>query len=280
MATYDFSKQEELFGIAKDILEDYNIQEWSFGGGTALSCLHYEHRMSYDIDIFLEDYSEIQILINAHSQIAKGLGIDIEHVSMSTTGITFIIDTEEGGLKLDFVCSQPLTSKPYTVGEVFCFHNIKVQTPLEIIARKLKFREKATIRDFVDYALVEKTDQLLTKLKSENIVDIDRFFDVIEKFNNFDDTVFNIELEYLMPYDKITKSDLSPTINALMTPDTLIKVAVGYDGTVVAFDEFIEGYGKVYGDLGNYDIYTIENKGITYKDVLELKIEDVLSICI
>jgi len=36
MATYDFSIQRELFEIAYAILEDYNIEEWSFGGGTAL----------------------------------------------------------------------------------------------------------------------------------------------------------------------------------------------------------------------------------------------------
>jgi hypothetical protein len=67
---FDFSSQAELFSIAVAILEDYNITAWSFGGGTALSLLCYQHRMSYDIDIFVEDYSEIQRLVDNQDEIA------------------------------------------------------------------------------------------------------------------------------------------------------------------------------------------------------------------
>ena len=35
MSTYNFSTQKELFEIAFAILEDYNIDEGSFGVGTA-----------------------------------------------------------------------------------------------------------------------------------------------------------------------------------------------------------------------------------------------------
>jgi len=59
METHDFSIQKQLFEIAYQILEDYEIEEWSFGGGTAFSYCYYQHRMSYDIDIFLEDFSAI-----------------------------------------------------------------------------------------------------------------------------------------------------------------------------------------------------------------------------
>ena len=64
--------------------------------------------------------------------------------------------------------------------------NIRVQTAKEIIAKKLKHREKATIRDFVDYAISEEKDNVLTELKSGNIVEMDRYFDMIDKFNSFD----------------------------------------------------------------------------------------------
>jgi len=53
--------------------------------------------------------------------------------------------------------------------------DVKVQTPQEIIAKKLKFREKATIRDFIDYAIVKEKDKVLSRLKSQGIVDIDRY---------------------------------------------------------------------------------------------------------
>lgn len=277
MSEYDFSTQKDLFDIANQILTDYNIKEWSFGGGTALSYLYYQHRMSYDIDIFSEDYSAINRLVENREEIANNLGIPSIQVEASPTAITFILNTEENGLKLDFVFSPALTSEPYTVKDIFDYTDIKVQTPMEIIAKKLKHREKATIRDFVDYAIVEEQDQLLTKLKSEYIVDIDRYLDVVDKFNNFDTEAFNLALQDLMPNMAVTKDDLSPIINNIMTPGDTITVAV--DNTeVVAFDEFIEMYRSVYEEVGKFDIYIIENIGITYKEVLNLKRKEVLKL--
>jgi len=277
MAQYDFSTQKELFNISCQILSDYEIIDWSFGGGTALSTLFFQHRMSYDIDIFSEDFSAIQRLIGNKEEIAKNLGIDMIEVKSSPAGITFGLD--DGGLKLDFVYSPALSSDPYTVvKDVFGHTNIKVQTPLEIIAKKLKHREKATIRDFVDYAIVEDRSRLLTKLKSEGIVDIERYFDVVEKFNSFDSCVFNEELENLLPKQNLTKDDFRNTINNLMKPKELIRVALDYTNEVVAFDEFIEPYRSTYEELGKYSIYTIKNNGISYKNVLKLGFEDILEL--
>lgn len=60
---YDFSKQKKLLDIALEICDDYGAKEFSFGGGTLLSSGYYNHRMSYDIDIFTQDFSFIQNLI-------------------------------------------------------------------------------------------------------------------------------------------------------------------------------------------------------------------------
>ena len=270
MFKYDFSTQEELFNTSFQILNDYNIKEWSFGGGTALSAFYYQHRMSYDIDIFSEDFSSISKLIQHKEEIAENLDIPLLQVQSSTTGVTFILDTEKNGLKLDFVYSPALTTNPYEIKDVFGHKNIKVQTPLEIIAKKLKHREKATIRDFVDYAIVEDKSQLLTQLKSEGIVDIERYFDVIEKFNNFDSEVFNIALKDLVPEKIVKKEDFSSTINNLMKANTKVKVAIDSTSEIVAFDEFIEAYRSFYEDVGNLSIHTINENVLSYKELLDL----------
>ncbi|HHH52605.1 MAG TPA: hypothetical protein ENK82_05425 [Campylobacterales bacterium] len=283
MTTYDFSTQKELFEIAYAILEDYNIEEWSFGGGTALSYCSYGHRMSYDIDIFSEDYSAIGRLIENQEEIAQNLAISLHQVESSPSGITFILEEQGHGLKLDFLYGSSLTSTPYILRNLFGFTNIKVQTPLEIIARKLKHREIITIRDFVDFAYCEQKDKVLTKLKSENIVDIDRFFELVEQFNSFDIEVFNQELKYLASNIFRDKSDLSTIINELMIPSEIIKVAVD-DSEVVAFDDFIEAYREIYEEIGSYKVYeltkdeTMKFLGkdlITYGDVLGLKLKDI-----
>jgi len=283
MSTYNFSTQKELFEIAFAILEDYNIDEWSFGGGTALSYCYYEHRMSYDIDIFSEDYSAIDQLIRNKEEIAQNLGISLAQVESSPGGITFILEEQGHGLKLDFLYGSSLTSIPYSLKDVFGFKNIKVQTPLEILARKLKHREIVTIRDFVDFAYSEQKDKILTKLKSENIVDIDRFLDVVEQFNSFNEMVFNQELKYLNSNIFRYKEDLSDTVNSIMIPNEIIRVAVD-DSEVVAFDEFIEAYREVYEEIGSYRVYELKRDEIikligknfvTYGDVLGLKVKDI-----
>ena len=283
MATYDFSTQKELFEIAYAILEDYNIDEWSFGGGTALSCCYYEHRMSYDIDIFSEDYSAIGRLVDNKEEIAQNLGISLSQVESSPIGITFILEEDSHGLKLDFLYGSSLTSTPYVLKDVFGFKNIKVQTPLEILARKLKHREIITIRDFVDFAYCEQKDKILTKLKSENIADIDRFFEVVEQFNNFNEMVFNQELKYLDSNIFRDKEDLSAVINGIMIPTEIIRIAVD-DSEVVAFDHFIEAYREGYEEIGSFEVYELERDDvmkflgesfITYGDVLGLTLMEI-----
>jgi len=282
MSTYNFSIQKELFEIAFAILKDYNIDEWSFGGGTALSYCYYNHRMSYDIDIFSEDYSAIGRLIENQEEIAQNLGISLHQVESSPSGVTFILEEQGHGLKLDFLYGSSLTSTPYSSKDIFGLKKIKVQTTLEILARKLKHREIVTIRDFVDFAYSEQKDKILTKLKSENIVDIDRFLDIVEQFNDFNKIVFNQELKYLNSNIFIDKEDLSDIINGIMIPNKIIRVAVD-DSEVVAFDEFIKAYREVYEEIGSYVVYELKRdevmkllgkEFVTYRDILGLpKIE-------
>ena len=106
--SYDFSSQGELFSIAVAILEDYDITSWSFGGGTALSLLYYQHRMSYDIDIFLDDYNEIQRLIDNQDEIAQNLGIPSTQIASSPSAVTFIL--EEDGRRGDDAALLPRSS--------------------------------------------------------------------------------------------------------------------------------------------------------------------------
>jgi len=280
MNTYNFSSQSELFQIALEILDDYDIRSWSFGGGTALSMLYYQHRMSYDIDIFLEDYSEIQKIIRFQEEIANNLGVDPLLIQSSSTGVTFIIDDADYGLKMDFVYSEPLTKDPFSYMQVFGIDNIKVQTAKEIIAKKLKYREKATIRDFVDYAIVERQDKILTQLKAEAIVDIDRYFDLIEKFNGIQKVFFDKELEGLMPGQNKVKEDFEEAINALMQPADIVTVALDHTGEVVAFDEFIDGYRSLYKELGSFEIFKINNPGLNYRDILQLNKANILKMIV
>ncbi len=270
-SSFDFSDQARLFDIALEILEDYGITAWSLGGGTTLSMLYYRHRLSYDIDIFIESFGEIQRILDHQEEIAANLGIDRNAILSSPTGVTFVLDDEAHGLKLDFVYSPALTSEPFVQRDVFDHSNIRVQTPLEIVAKKLKFREKATIRDFVDYAIAEEKNGLLSKLKTEKVVDMERYFDLIEKFDSISKTLFDEELRWLIPNADISKETFADTIYGLMKPKgKMIQVAIDPSGEVVAFDEFIPAYQEHYAPIGELEIYTIPNAEMDYRELIEL----------
>ena len=51
------------FELIKDIEDKVVLSNWwAFGGGTALSIFHFQHRKSFDIDIFI---SEAQVFISS-----------------------------------------------------------------------------------------------------------------------------------------------------------------------------------------------------------------------
>lgn len=288
MSEYDFSEQVALLEDAKYILEDYGIEGWSFGGGTALSCYYYNHRMSYDIDIFTEDRSSVQKLIDYKETICEGFGISVEDTEVSNSGITFILSDIEHQLKLDFVESSYLTSEPFVTDEVLGLKNIKIQTPLEIIAKKVKHRKNITIRDYVDFAFVEKEHNIISKIKKENIVDLERFIDIYKQFISITDEDFNNHLEYLKPRFMKSKDDIKDIIYKAFNPNEIFSIAIDNNYEVLAVDEWVDFYEdgfidageayKKYNNLRKLDLSSILNKSkneITYSDILELSASDV-----
>jgi hypothetical protein len=288
MSEYDFSEQAALLEDAKYILEDYGISEWSFGGGTALSCHYYNHRMSYDIDIFTEDRSSVQKLIDCKKAICEGFGISVDDTEVSNSGITFILSNVEHQLKLDFVESEYLTSEPFITADVLGLQNVRIQTPLEIVAKKIKYRKNITIRDCVDFAFVEKEHDIISKIKKEDIVDLDRFIDVYQQFISISDEDFNNHLEYLKPRFMQSKDDIKDIIYKAFNPKEVFSIAIDDNNEVLAVDEWVDLYEdgfldagevyKKYNNLSKLKLSSILGKSqneITYTDIINLSSEKV-----
>lgn len=282
MPIYCFDEQSKLLEIAIEIIEDYNIRDWSFGGGTALSCFYYQHRMSYDIDIFSEDFSSITNLIFHKEEIANNLGISLDQVESSPSGITFILSEEKHQLKLDFLYSKTLLDKPLLNMNVLDQGGITIQSPLEIIAKKLKYRETLTIRDFVDFAYAQRDDKIITKIKESNIIDLERFIDVLTQFETLSEEDFNLELKYLEPTFMNEKKCISKEIFEALTPNDTISIAIDEDFEILSIDNWINAYEDDYKSVGEYNIYNNIDKyrfaillkkdinKITYNDIYEL----------
>ena len=165
----NFDKQIEAFNsIYDEVLYKIPKDSWSLGGGTALSIFYFQNRLSFDIDIFINDpqyfsflspkwyIDESDIFNNSYQELAN-------HIKLTT----------KKSIKIDFLLSPPLTKenlKLKTLPNIdFDFF---VDSVDEIIAKKIKYRKEDNLaRDIFDIAISLKKDStLLSRLYNQDII--------------------------------------------------------------------------------------------------------------
>lgn len=152
---------KELLRLAQDFLGRGNIppSEWSFGGGTALM-LHYWHRESDDIEIFIKDAQLITRLTPRLNDYVEERVDD--YVEMSN-----FVKLRIGGQEIDFIVAPFLTPDPVVVMELNS-KPVNLETPSEIVVKKIFYRsESLKARDFFDLACVfdRNKNELLRNLQ-------------------------------------------------------------------------------------------------------------------
>lgn len=162
---------EKAYSLLDAVASDgITIPRWSLGGGTVLM-FYYAHRKSKDIDIFIPDP---QFLAYINPRIG-GHGEDVtsEYKDAAEYVKLFLSEGE-----IDFVASSTLTKNPFEEYEVLG-RNILLETPIEIVAKKLWHRgDRATPRDLLDLAMV------IDHQYSEILDHRDVFLKNIEAFTN------------------------------------------------------------------------------------------------
>lgn len=152
---------EELLMRALYILESSNIpeDEWTWGGGTALA-FYFRHRESRDIDVFLTDAQYLTLLSPRLNRIAQDMTNDYVE-SSNFLKLKFPVGD------VDFIIAPHLTVNYFLV-ERFGGKNIRVETPEEIVLKKLFYRaERLKARDIIDVAVVyERRKEHLLKYAS------------------------------------------------------------------------------------------------------------------
>jgi hypothetical protein len=153
---------ETLFERALVLIDDAQrlglpVQEWTFGGGTVLMRRHH-HRLSKDVDIFINDPQFIGYLTPRLNNVAESLTRDYieEH-----DYIKLIFPEGE----IDFVAAPCITQAPTTREEILG-RPFLVETSAEIIAKKIWHRgDSFKGRDIFDTAMVvEREPAKLTQI--------------------------------------------------------------------------------------------------------------------
>lgn len=152
MNTPNPSRWAELFDAAMSVIDQANkagigMTDWTFGGGTALMP-QISHRDSHDIDLFVSDPQYLPYL-NPQTQAYQ---LSITPSDDETDGTHALKIVFDGIGEIDFICCGTVTADPAGNVDVNG-RNVLLETPAEIIAKKIVFRGKRLQpRDIFDIA--------------------------------------------------------------------------------------------------------------------------------
>jgi hypothetical protein len=140
-----------LLELALPALDEVGANvRWTLGGGTGLA-LKLDHRISYDIDIFLENTSHLRALSPNRNAAARAISNRWQE-----PGHYLRLEREEG--VVDFIIAAQQTDlTPWIYS--FKGRDVPIEEPAEILAKKLKYRGSHIIpRDIFDILAVHRFD--------------------------------------------------------------------------------------------------------------------------
>lgn len=182
-----------------------------FGGGTALAMYYFQHRLSFDIDLFLADQQFLsfyspKLWIDSYTSFNDSEYIDtFNHIGVITSN----------DIKIDILV-DPNTSEKYVDNskKIFPF-DIHIETIEDIISKKIVFRKKDNkTRDIFDIAIsIVKDDNLISRLLSSGKIEQKDLVELYEALSSLNINKYNSQIEIIEPlpeYNKIANN--APTI--------------------------------------------------------------------
>lgn len=163
------TRWQELLRLALPALEHVfgpdlaaSDPDWTLGGGTAIA-IELDHRVSYDIDIFLQR-GRLKAFTPADNPAARRISDRYQW-----PGHYLKYERPEG--EIDFLSAVLQTDPGFAVREIDG-HLVAVETAEEVIVKKIRYRsERFTARDVFDLAAVALARHDLAALLAREVPD-------------------------------------------------------------------------------------------------------------
>lgn len=150
---------DHVFGARN---ESGGAPAWTLGGGTAIA-IQLNHRISYDVDIFVPG-TALKRFAPANNPASAMISDKFQW-----PGHYLKFELESG--EIDFL-SPPLQTEPGFFWATYRDRQIALETPEEVIIKKIRFRSvKFTPRDVYDLAAVAQERSGLAKLMAKETAD-------------------------------------------------------------------------------------------------------------
>lgn len=140
----------ELLTLARKHLQEIGVSNsgWVWGGGTVLMLRH-EHRLSWDIDLFLNDP---QLLSYLSPRLNDSIAEDIDQYSEQGNHLRCFVD-DVG--EIDYLLVAPVLDMEPELMEIEGHGTLQVMSDREILAQKIYYRGFGfTGRDLFDFATI------------------------------------------------------------------------------------------------------------------------------
>ena len=187
-----------------------------FGGGTALAIYYFQHRLSFDIDLFATDIQVLNYLSPKHWIEETNTFNGDKYIDLSNH---IRVLYKKNNIKVDVLVSQD-TSSNYLIDDTNSIFTttVYVESIEDIIAKKIVYRRNDNLtRDIIDIAIsIKHAENILKKLFDTELISLNDVQELYNSLLNLDIETFNEEIEVGMPFERYLN-------NAQNAPD-IIKV--------------------------------------------------------
>ena len=167
-----FPRWQELLTLARQHLEIVGMagSDWTWGGETVLMLRH-QHRLSWDIDLFLKD---VQYLTYLSPRLNDVIGDTVSDYTEQANHLRcFIKNIGE----IDYLTAQPVIDTNPEYMNVEGHGSIQVMSDREILAQKIQYRgARFAGRDLFDFGtILTLRPELLKDKKFREIGEINKY---------------------------------------------------------------------------------------------------------
>jgi len=172
---------------------------WVFGGGTALSLFHFQHRKSFDIDIFVTE-AQLFDFLNPKWYIDDTALFDNKNYRFDNTNHHLALKTTND-IKVDFILNELIINKPSKNKILNLNFDLYYESVEDIIFKKIKWRKEDNLaRDIFDLAVaINQNENILHFLIMSRYIsyeDLDKLNMALEKL---DIIQYKLAIEKIQP---------------------------------------------------------------------------------
>ena len=175
---------------------------WVFGGGTALSIFHFNHRKSFDIDIFITE-SQLFDFLNPKWFIDESNLFNQEDYRFDNANKHIQLKTKDD-IKIDFILNEAIINPPIKNTTLNLEYTLYYESIEDIIAKKIKWRKEDNLaRDIFDIALaISKDNKTIPNLLDSRFIGTQDLKILNNSLNELNIQQYNLEIEKIQPTSK------------------------------------------------------------------------------